>query len=172
ARDARAEEIDYRDVSPRQVVSGTAAMIPFLEHDGANRALMGTNMQAQSVPLLRSDSPYVGTGLEGKVARDAGDVIVAENSGVVVEVAADRIIIKTDDNKLEKHFLRKFERTNQGTCYNQRPIVDEGDRVTGGQVIADGPCTDQGEMALGQNLLVAFMSWEGFNFEDAIIISE
>jgi len=172
ARDARAEEIDYMDVSPRQIVSVTAAMIPFLEHDDANRALMGTNMQAQSVPLLRSDSPYVGTGLEGKVARDAGDVVVAENAGLVVEVAADRIIIKTDDNKLEKHFLRKFERTNQGTCYNQKPIVDEGDRVVPGQVIADGPCTDHGEMALGQNLLVAFMSWEGYNFEDAIIISE
>ena len=172
ARDVPPEQVDYMDVSPRQIVSVAAAMIPFLEHDDANRALMGTNMQRQSVPLLRSDSPYVGTGLESKAARDAGDVVVAEHDGVIVEVAADRIISKTSDGKLEKHFLRKFERTNQGTCYNQKPIVDEGDQVVAGQVIADGPCTDHGEMALGQNLLVAFMSWEGFNFEDAIILSE
>ncbi len=171
-REVTAAEVDYMDVSPRQIVSVAAAMIPFLEHDDANRALMGTNMQRQSVPLLKSDSPFVGTGLEGKAARDAGDVVVAESDGVVVEVAADRIIIKTSDNKLEKHFLRKFDRTNQGTCYNQKPTVDEGDTVTPGQVIADGPCTDGGEMALGQNLLVAFMSWEGFNYEDAIILSD
>jgi len=171
-REVPPAEVHYMDVSPRQTVSVTAAMIPFLEHDDANRALMGTNMQAQSVPLLRSVAPYVGTGLEGKVARDAGDVVIARADGVVVEVAADRIVVKTSDNRLEKHFLRKFERTNQGTCYNQRPVVDEGDDVTAGAVIADGPCTDTGEMALGQNLLVAFMSWEGFNYEDAIILSE
>ncbi|MPZ73235.1 MAG: DNA-directed RNA polymerase subunit beta, partial [Nitriliruptorales bacterium] len=171
-REVPPAEVDYMDVSPRQIVSVAAAMIPFLEHDDANRALMGTNMQRQAVPLLRSDSPYVGTGLEAKAARESGDVVVAETDGVVVEVAADRIIIKTDDNKLEKHFLRKFVRTNQGTCYNQKPIVDEGQEVAAGQVIADGPCTDLGEMALGQNLLVAFMSWEGFNYEDAIILSE
>ncbi|MGH8903568.1 MAG: DNA-directed RNA polymerase subunit beta [Egibacteraceae bacterium] len=171
-REVAPSEVDYMDVSPRQIVSVAAAMIPFLEHDDANRALMGTNMQRQSVPLLRSDSPYVGTGLEGKAARDAGDVVIAQADGVVVEIDADRIILKTNDGKLEKHFLRKFERTNQGTCYNQKPIVDEGDEIVAGQVIADGPCTDQGEMALGQNLLVAFMSWEGFNFEDAIIISD
>ncbi|MDP9406070.1 MAG: DNA-directed RNA polymerase subunit beta, partial [Actinomycetota bacterium] len=171
-REVTAAEVDYMDVSPRQIVSVAAAMIPFLEHDDANRALMGTNMQRQSVPLLRSDSPFVGTGLEGKAARDAGDVVLADSDGIVVEVAADRIIIKTNDNKLEKHFLRKFDRTNQGTCYNQKPTVDEGDTVVAGQVIADGPCTDQGEMALGQNLLVAFMSWEGFNYEDAIILSD
>ncbi|HWH32924.1 MAG TPA: DNA-directed RNA polymerase subunit beta [Egibacteraceae bacterium] len=165
-------EVDYMDVSPRQIVSVAAAMIPFLEHDDANRALMGTNMQRQAVPLLRSQAPLVGTGLESKAARDAGDVVVADSDGVVVEVAADRIIVKTSDGKLEKHFLRKFERTNQGTCYNQRPIVDEGDEVKAGQVIADGPCNDLGEMALGANLLVAFMSWEGFNYEDAIILSE
>src|SRR5665809_72181 len=129
------------DVSPKQLVSVGAAMIPFLEHDDANRALMGTNMQRQAVPLLRSDAPYVGTGLEGKAARDAGDVIVAERSGVVVECAADRIILKPADGGLEKHFLRKFERTNQGTCYNQRPLVEEGDEVVAGDVIADGPCT-------------------------------
>ncbi|HUH07601.1 MAG TPA: DNA-directed RNA polymerase subunit beta, partial [Egibacteraceae bacterium] len=171
-REVPPDEVDYMDVSPRQIVSVAAAMIPFLEHDDANRALMGTNMQRQSVPLLRSDSPYVGTGLEAKAARDAGDVVIAESDGLVVEVAADRVIIKTGDGKLEKHFLRKFERTNQGTCYNQQPIVEEGDDVVAGQVIADGPCTDEGEMALGQNLLVAFMSWEGFNYEDAIIVSE
>jgi DNA-directed RNA polymerase subunit beta len=171
-REVTPAEVDYMDVSPRQTVSVAAAMIPFLEHDDANRALMGTNMQRQSVPLLRSDSPFVGTGLEGKAARDAGDVIVAVDDGVVVEVAADRIICKTADGKLEKHFLRKFERTNQGTCFSQKPIVEEGEEVVAGQVIADGPCNDNGEMALGQNLLVAFMSWEGFNFEDAIILSD
>ena len=171
-REVTPAEVHYMDVSPRQIVSVAAAMIPFLEHDDANRALMGTNMQRQSVPLLRSDAPYVGTGLEGKAARDAGDVVMAESDGVVVEVAANRIIIKTADGKLEKNFLRKFERTNQGTCYNQRPIVEEGDEVAAGQVIADGPCTDAGEMALGANLLVAFMSWEGYNYEDAIILSE
>jgi DNA-directed RNA polymerase subunit beta len=171
-REVPPAEVHYMDVSPRQIVSVAAAMIPFLEHDDANRALMGTNMQRQAVPLLRSDSPFVGTGLEGKAARDAGDVVVARDGGVVVEVAADRIIIKTDEGRLEKHFLHKFERTNQGTCYNQRPVVDEGDRVELGQVIADGPSTELGEMALGQNLLVAFMSWEGFNYEDAIIVSD
>jgi DNA-directed RNA polymerase subunit beta len=171
-REVTPDEVHYMDVSPRQTVSVAAAMIPFLEHDDANRALMGTNMQRQSVPLLRSDSPFVGTGLEGKAARDAGDVIVAQSDGIVVEVAADRIIMKTTEGKLEKHFLRKFERTNQGTCFNQRPIVDEGDEISAGQVIADGPCNDNGEMALGQNLLVAFMSWEGFNYEDAIILSD
>jgi len=171
-REATPAEVTYMDVSPRQTVSVAAAMIPFLEHDDANRALMGTNMQRQSVPLLRSAAPLVGTGLEGKAARDAGDVIVTESGGTVVEVAADRILLRTEDNRLEKHFLRKFERTNQGTCYNQRPIVDEGDEVPAGAVIADGPCNDHGEMALGQNLLVAFMSWEGFNYEDAIILSE
>ena len=171
-REVTTAEVTYMDVSPRQIVSVAAAMIPFLEHDDANRALMGTNMQRQSVPLLKSDSPFVGTGLEGKAARDAGDVVLAENDGVVVEVAADRIIVKTADNRLEKHFLHKFERTNQGTCYNQKPTVEEGEEVAAGQVIADGPCTDDGEMALGQNLLVAFMSWEGYNYEDAIILSE
>ncbi|MEE8602988.1 MAG: DNA-directed RNA polymerase subunit beta [Euzebya tangerina] len=165
-------QVHYMDVSPRQIVSVAAAMIPFLEHDDANRALMGTNMQRQAVPLLRSDSPYVGTGLESKAARDAGDVVISDKGGTVVEVAADRIILKTPEGTLEKKFLSKFERTNQGTCYNQRPLVDEGDEVLPGQIIADGPCTDTGEMALGQNLLVAFMTWEGFNYEDAIILSE
>ena len=172
ATDIAATAVDYMDVSPRQIVSVAAAMIPFLEHDDANRALMGTNMQRQAVPLLTSRSPLVGTGLEGKAARDAGDVVLADTSGTVVEVAADRIVVKTDDNRIERYFLRKFERTNQGTCYNQKPIVEELDEIVAGQVIADGPCTEDGEMGLGQNLLVAFMSWEGFNFEDAIILSE
>jgi DNA-directed RNA polymerase subunit beta len=171
-REVLPDEVHYMDISPRQIVSVGAALIPFLEHDDANRALMGTNMQRQAVPLLRTDTPLVGTGMEAKAARDAGDVVLAGSEGVIVEVAADRVIIKSAEGKLEKHFLHKFERTNQGTCYNQRPIVEEGDQVVAGQVIADGPCCDMGEMALGQNLLVAFMSWEGYNFEDAIIISE
>ncbi len=171
-REVTPDQVHYMDVSPRQIVSVAAAMIPFLEHDDANRALMGTNMQRQAVPLLRSDSPYVGTGLEGKAARDAGDVVISNQGGTVVEVAADRIILKTPEGTLEKHFLAKFERTNQGTCYNQKPLVDEGDEIQPGQIIADGPCTDSGEMALGQNLLVAFMTWNGFNYEDAIILSE
>ena len=160
------------DVSPRQIVSISAAMIPFLEHDDANRALMGANMQRQAVPLLKADAPLIGTGIEGKAARDAGDVIVADSDGVVVEVAADHIVVKTDDDSIDRYWLTKFKRSNQGTCMNQRPIVTEGDRVSAGQALADGPSTDQGELALGRNLLVAYMSWEGYNYEDAIIISE
>jgi DNA-directed RNA polymerase subunit beta len=160
------------DVSPRQIVSISAALIPFLEHDDANRALMGANMQRQAVPLLRADSPYVGTGIEGKAARDAGDVVLATTGGVVVEVAADHIVIKTDDDQIDRYYLTKFERSNQGTCLNQKPIVVEGQRVEAGQAVADGPSTHNGELALGRNLLVAFMSWEGYNYEDAIIISE
>ncbi len=170
-REVPPSEVQFMDVSPRQIVSVAAALIPFLEHDDANRALMGTNMQRQAVPLLVSDSPYVGTGLEGKAARDAGDVVVAKEGGLVVEVSADRIYLK-NDNGLEKYFLTKFGRTNASTCYNQKPLVELGDEIAPGQVIADGPCTQDGEMALGQNLLVAFMSWEGFNYEDAIILSE
>jgi DNA-directed RNA polymerase subunit beta len=171
-REVPPAEVDYMDVSPRQVVSVAAAMIPFLEHDDANRALMGTNMQRQSVPLLRSDAPYVGTGLEGKTARDAGDVVTTAAGGTVVDVDAREVVIKSSDDKLEKLSLSKFGRTNQGTCYNQRPIVDIGDEVAPDEVVADGPCTDQGDMALGANLLVAFMSLEGLNFEDAIVLSE
>ena len=163
---------DYMDVSPRQIVSISSALIPFLEHDDANRALMGANMQRQAVPLLRADAPYVGTGIEGKAARDAGDVVMADNPGIVVEVAADHIVVKTDDDSIDRYYLTKFERSNQGTCMNQKPIVTEGDRVIKGQPLADGPSTDQGELALGRNLLVAFMSWEGYNYEDAIILSE
>jgi DNA-directed RNA polymerase subunit beta len=166
------DEVDYMDVSPRQMVSVATAMIPFLEHDDANRALMGSNMQRQSVPLLRSEAPLVGTGMEYRAATDAGDVIVAEKAGVVEEVCADFITLMHDDGTRTTSQVAKFRRSNQGTCFNQKPIVDEGQRVEVGQVIADGPCTDDGEMALGKNLLVAFMSWEGHNYEDAIILSQ
>ncbi|AEF38887.1 DNA-directed RNA polymerase subunit beta 2 [Hoyosella subflava DQS3-9A1] len=165
-------QIDFMDVSPRQMVSAATAMIPFLEHDDANRALMGANMQRQAVPLLRSEAPLVGTGMELRAAYDSGDVIVSEKAGVVEEVSADYITIMADDGTRRTYQLRKFSRSNQGTCINQRPIVDESQRVEVGQVIADGPCTDEGEMALGKNLLVAIMPWEGHNYEDAIIISQ
>ncbi|MGB9378462.1 MAG: DNA-directed RNA polymerase subunit beta, partial [Mycobacteriales bacterium] len=164
--------VDFMDVSPRQMVSVATAMIPFLEHDDANRALMGANMQRQAVPLLRSESPLVGTGMEARAAQDAGDVLVAEKSGVVEELCADFITVMHDDGTRRTYLLHKFRRSNQGTCINQRPIVADGDRVEVGQVIADGPCTDDGEMALGKNLLVAFMPWEGHNYEDAIILSQ
>ncbi|SEG32158.1 DNA-directed RNA polymerase subunit beta [Thermomonospora echinospora] len=165
-------EVDYMDVSPRQMTSVATAMIPFLEHDDANRALMGSNMQRQSVPLLRSEAPLVGTGMEYRAATDAGDVILAEKSGVVEEVSADYVTVMNDDGTRTTYRVAKFKRSNQGTCFNQKPIVDEGQRVEVGQVVADGPCTDQGEMALGKNLLVAFMPWEGHNYEDAIILSQ
>ncbi|WP_433222559.1 DNA-directed RNA polymerase subunit beta [Microtetraspora malaysiensis] len=165
-------EVDYMDVSPRQMVSVATAMIPFLEHDDANRALMGSNMQRQSVPLLKSEAPLVGTGMEYRAATDAGDVISAEKPGVVEEVSADYVTVMNDDGTRTTYRVAKFKRSNQGTCFNQKPIVHEGDRVEAGQVVADGPCTDTGEMALGKNLLVAFMPWEGHNYEDAIILSQ
>lgn len=164
-------EVDYMDVSPRQMVSVATAMIPFLEHDDANRALMGANMQRQAVPLVRSEAPLVGTGMELCAAIDAGDVVVAEESGVIEEVSADYITVMHDNGTRRTYRMRKFARSNHGTCANQCPIVDAGDRVEAGQVIADGPCTDDGEMALGKNLLVAIMPWEGHNYEDAIILS-
>jgi DNA-directed RNA polymerase subunit beta len=164
--------VDYMDVSPRQMVSVATAMIPFLEHDDANRALMGANMQRQAVPLLRSESPLVGTGMELRAAVDAGDVVVASKAGVVEELSADFITVMADDGTRQTYGLHKFRRSNQGTCINQKPIVNEGDRVEVGQVVADGPCTEDGEMALGKNLLVAIMPWEGHNYEDAIILSQ
>ncbi|QIS06390.1 DNA-directed RNA polymerase subunit beta [Nocardia brasiliensis] len=167
-----ASEVDYMDVSPRQMVSVATAMIPFLEHDDANRALMGANMQRQAVPLIRSEAPVVGTGMELRAAVDAGDVVVNEKSGVVEEVSADYVTVMADDGTRKSYRMRKFARSNQGTCANQRPIVDEGQRVETGQVLADGPCTENGEMALGKNLLVAIMPWEGHNYEDAIILSQ
>ena len=168
-----AADVDYMDISPRQVVSVSTSLIPFLEHDDANRALMGSNMQRQAVPLLRSDAPLVGTGVESRAAEDSGDVILSPVAGDVVEVTGDRVVIReAGANKKHTFMLRKFERSNQGTCINQQPLVAEGDTVKTGQVIADGPSTEGGELALGRNLLVAFMPWEGYNFEDAIILSE
>ena len=167
-----ADDVDYMDVSPRQMVSVATALIPFLEHDDANRALMGANMQRQAVPLIKSDSPLVGTGMEYRAAVDAGDVLVAEKAGVVKEVSADVIETMNDDGTYKTYRLAKFRRSNQGTCINQRPLVTEGDRLEVGSPIADGPCTDNAEMALGTNLLVAFMPWQGHNYEDAIILSQ
>ncbi|MGH8775126.1 MAG: DNA-directed RNA polymerase subunit beta [Jiangellaceae bacterium] len=169
---ARAETVNYMDVSPRQMVSVATAMIPFLEHDDANRALMGSNMQRQAVPLLRSEAPLVGTGMELHAAVDAGDVVVAQKAGAVTEVSADYITVMADDGTYQTYQMAKFRRSNAGTCINQRPVVDEGDRVQVGQVVADGPSTENGEMGLGKNLLVAFMPWEGHNYEDAIILSQ
>ena len=166
------KDVDYMDVSPRQLWSVATSMIPFLEHDDANRALMGSNMQRQAVPLLRAEAPLVGTGMEFRAAYDAGDIITAKTAGVVSEVAADVITIATDGGEYETYRVEKFHRSNQGTCFNQRPVVSEGERVEKGQVLADGPSTDLGEMALGKNLLVAFMSWEGHNYEDAIILNQ
>ena len=177
-------EVDYMDVSPKQIVSAAASLIPFLEHDDANRALMGCNMQRQAVPLLRTEMPIVGTGMEKKIAIDSGAVVVAEDSGVVESVTADSIVVHYDhaERIVQQSFfdtsgvveyqLRKFRRSNQDTCYNQKPLVLPGQRVRRGDVLADGPSTDRGELALGRNLLVAFMPWGGYNFEDAILVSE
>jgi DNA-directed RNA polymerase subunit beta len=170
--EARANQIEYMDVSPKQVVSVATALIPFLEHDDANRALMGSNMQRQAVPLLEPESPIVGTGMEDRAARDSGQVLVARRGGLVTSVTAERIHIETDSGELDEYKLLKFVRSNQGTCINQRPIVDVGARVSDGQPIADSSSTQQGELALGRNVLVAFMSWEGGNYEDAIVISD
>ncbi len=164
-------KIDYMDVSPRQIVSVSASLIPFLEHDDAPRTLMGSNMQRQSVPLIKSEAPLIGTGVEIRAASDGGDIVLAEKAGTVKEVSADFVVVASSGND-RTYYLNKFGRSNQGTCINQRPIVREGDHVALGQVLADGPCTDKGEIALGRNLLVAFMSWEGHNYEDAIILSE
>ena len=170
--EARAGQIEYMDVSPKQVVSVATALIPFLEHDDANRALMGSNMQRQAVPLLEPESPIVGTGMEERAARDSGQVQVARRGGLVTSVTAERILIETDAGELDEYKLLKFVRSNQGTCINQRPIVNVGDRVADGQPLADSSSTQAGELALGRNILVAFMSWEGGNYEDAIVISD
>lgn len=166
------DKVDFMDVSPKQLVGVSASLIPFLENDDANRALMGANMQRQAVPLLITDAPVVGTGMEDKVAKDSGAVVVARNAGTVVRVTGDEIRIKTDDGHLDSYKLLKFKRSNQGSCINQRPMVRRGDRVEKGDVIADGPSTEMGELALGRNTLIAFMPWEGYNYEDAILISE
>ncbi len=167
-----AEEVDYMDVSPRQMVSVATAMIPFLEHDDANRAGMGSNMMRQAVPLMRAEAPLIGTGQEFRAAVDAGDVVTATKSGVVTSISADEVTVMADDSTYQTYSLRKFSRSNQGTSYNQKVVVSQGQKLEVGSVIADGPCTENGEMALGKNLLVAFMSWEGHNYEDAIILSQ
>ena len=164
-------EVDLMDVSPRQLVSVGAALIPFLEHDDAKRALMGANMQRQAVPLIKTDSPIVGTGMEYRTAKDSGVCVIAENAGTVSKVTANKITIKTRKG-IDEYNLIKFKRSNQGTCSNQRPIVKLGEKVEAGQIIADGPSTDNGELALGRNILIGFMTWEGYNYEDAILISE
>ncbi len=166
------ERADYMDVSPKMVVSVATAMIPFLENDDANRALMGANMQRQAVPLLKTQSPIVGTGMEYKAAVDSGVVVVAKNSGIVERVSADEVAIRTEDGALELHHLVKFQGSNQGTCVNQRPIVAKGELVEKGQVIADGPATCNGEISLGKNMLIGFTTWEGYNYEDAVLINE
>ena len=174
--------MQYMDISPKQLVSVAAALIPFLENDDANRALMGSNMQRQAVPLLRADSPIVGTGLEGKVARDSGSVVICKRDGIVDSVDADRVIVRVEGENPETgearefgadiYQMTKFRRSNQNTCINQRPIVKQGERVGAGDVLADGASTELGELALGKNVLVAFMPWRGYNFEDAILVSE
>ncbi|MBE7370204.1 DNA-directed RNA polymerase subunit beta [Dermacoccus abyssi] len=172
ASDVARDEVDFMDVSARQMVSAATALIPFLEHDDANRALMGANMQRQAVPLVRSEAPLVGTGIEYRAALDSGDVVRATKAGVVQEVSADLVTVANDDATYSTYRIAKFTRSNQGTCYNQRVVVTEGERLEEGAVIADGPATDGGEMSLGKNLLVAFMPWEGYNYEDAIILSQ
>ncbi|MEG1895939.1 MAG: DNA-directed RNA polymerase subunit beta, partial [Oscillospiraceae bacterium] len=166
------EKVDYMDVSPKMLVSVATSMIPFLENDDANRALMGSNMQRQAVPLLRPQAPIVATGMEYKAGYDSGVVLIAKNDGVVEKVTADKIIVRVDKTTTDEYDVIKFMRSNQGTCINQRPIVDEGEIVKKGQVIADGPSTDNGEISLGKNVLVGYMTWEGYNYEDAILINE
>ena len=174
-------EVDLMDVSPKQIVSVSTALIPFVEHDDANRALMGANMQKQAVPLVVPEAPYIGTGVEGRAARDAGDVVLAEGDGTVTEVSGDQIVVEYNPGQKDRmgqalgkkiYRLAKFRRSNQNTCINQKPLVDEGDKVSRGDLLADGPSTHNGELALGKNLLVAFMPWEGYNYEDAIILSQ
>ncbi|GAB5461356.1 MAG: hypothetical protein HoeaKO_14470 [Hoeflea alexandrii] len=172
------DNIDLMDVSPRQLVSVAAALIPFLENDDANRALMGSNMQRQAVPLVRAEAPFVGTGMEPVVARDSGAAIAARRGGVVDQVDATRIVIRaTEDLEASRsgvdiYRLQKFQRSNQNTCINQRPLVTVGDVLNKGDIIADGPSTDLGDLALGRNVLVAFMPWNGYNYEDSILLSE
>ena len=166
------ELVDYVDVSPRQLVSVAAAMIPFVEHDDVKRSLMGSNMQRQAVPLLTSEAPIVGTGIEYRAAKDSGITVTAKNDGVVEKVSSDEVIVRNKNNVLDKYKLRKFKRTNGGTCINQRPVVTRGEIVKAGDILADGPSTKNGEMALGKNVLIAYTTWEGYNYEDAVLISE
>ena len=160
------------DVSPKMGVSVATAMIPFLENDDNSRALMGSNMQKQAVPLMMTESPIVGTGMEYKAAVDSGVVVVAKADGLVEAASGDKIEVREDDGNVRTYHLIKFKRSNQGTCVNQRPIVFKGERVTKGQVIADGPATSNGEVSLGKNALIGFMTWEGYNYEDAVLLNE
>jgi DNA-directed RNA polymerase subunit beta len=169
---AHPHDVDYVAVSPVQIISVATSLIPFLEHDDANRAFMGSNMQRQAVPLLRPERPLVGTGLEAQAARDSGMVIVSRSDGEAIYVSADEIRVKSDDGNMITYYLQKYQRSNQDTCLNQRPLVMRGDRVVKGQILADGSATEGGELALGQNILVAYMPWEGYNYEDAILINE
>ena len=164
--------VDYIDISPKQLVSVAAAMIPFLEHDDVKRSLMGSNMQRQAVPLLMPEAPIVGTGIEYRAAKDSGITVTAKNDGIVEKVTGDEVIVRNKNNVLDKYKLRKFKRTNGGTCINQRPVVAKGERVKAGEILADGPSTKDGEMALGKNVIIAFMTWEGYNYEDAVLLSE
>ena len=166
------ELVDYVDVSPRQLVSVAAAMIPFVEHDDVKRSLMGSNMQRQAVPLLTSEAPIVGTGIEYRAAKDSGITVTAKSDGLVMKVTSDEITVKTSENKKEVYKLRKCKRTNGGTCINQRPVVTRGEKIKAGDILADGPSTKNGEMSLGKNVLIAYTTWEGYNYEDAILISE
>ncbi len=165
-------EIDLMDVSPKQVFSVATSLIPFLENDDANRALMGSNMQRQAVPLLVTEAPVVGTGMEYKSAVDSGSCILAKHAGVVESVSAVKIVIRCDDGTKDTYKLLKFKRQNQSTCFNQRPLVRKGQRVEEGEAISDGPSTDNGELSLGKNALIGFMTWEGYNYEDAVLLSE
>ena len=169
---AQPEQISYMDVSPKQIVGVSAALIPFLEHDDANRALMGSNMQRQAVPLVKPDAPLVGTGMEWQAAIDSGQVVTAKNTGEVVSVTGSEIVVQEEDGTRRTYHLRKYNRSNQSTCIDQRPTVFKGDRVDVGAVLADSSSTEGGELALGQNVVVAYMSWEGGNYEDAILVSE
>ena len=166
------DEVQYLDISPKQIVSVSTALIPFLEHDDANRALMGSNMQRQAVPLVHTEAPLVGTGVERRIAKDSGSCVVAEKSGVVQYVDSDKIIVSPGGKHQDTYSLIKFRRSNQGTVIHQRPTVSTGDKIAAGQIIADGQSCDGGELALGRNVLVAFVSWEGYNFEDAILLSQ
>lgn len=167
-----ANKVDYMDISPKMVVSVATAMIPFLENDDANRALMGSNMQRQAVPLLKTESPIVGTGMEYKAGVDSGVAVISKDDGIVTHISADCVIVKENNGGIRKYALTKFKRSNQGTCVNQRPIVEKGEKITKGQVVADGPSTSNGEISLGKNALIGFMTWEGYNYEDAILINE
>ncbi|MDU7905500.1 MAG: DNA-directed RNA polymerase subunit beta, partial [Peptostreptococcaceae bacterium] len=166
------DKVDYMDISPKQVVSIATAMIPFLENDDANRALMGSNMQRQAVPLVRREAPIIGTGVEYRAAKDSGAVVVAKNAGIAERVSAEEIIIRREDGNKDRYKLLKFKRSNQGTCINQTPIINKNDKIEAGDVIADGQSTEMGEVALGRDCFIALMTWEGYNYEDAILINE